>query len=152
MQRLRKNVFHLLVSHFLRLPALRVSRTSRFEIACCGNVQVQQHSQLEGFRQVACSSSGLDAVSRAEAELHGLPPHLPGQSQFLCPPPPRQPYLVLCRHPSCRTACCGQLCIMNCCLTCLAILNKCCFFITSLYLLCVFVITTALSVTSIPVG
>ena len=37
---------------------------------------------------MACSSSRLDAVSRAEAELHGLPPHLPGHSQEVCPPIP----------------------------------------------------------------
>ena len=56
------------------------------ELACFGYVQMQQYSQLEGLRQVACSRSWLDAVSRAEAELHGLSPHLPGHPQEVCPP------------------------------------------------------------------
>ena len=47
---------------------------------------MQQHSQLEGLRQVACCSSGTEAFSRAEAELHGLSPHLPGHPQEVCPP------------------------------------------------------------------
>lgn len=111
MQQHKKSLYHSLRSYSLSLLVLHVlcvleGIASRFaegvllaEVDCFGCVQMQQYSQLEGLRQVACSRSGLDAVSRAEAELHGLSAHLPGHPQEVCALTP-QAYLVVHFHAS----------------------------------------------------
>ena len=44
-------------------------------------VQMQQHSQLEGFRQVAHSCSGCAASRWTETKLHATAPRLSGEAQ-----------------------------------------------------------------------
>ena len=44
-------------------------------------MQVQQHSQLEGFRQVDYSRSGCAAGRWAETKLHATAPRLSGEAQ-----------------------------------------------------------------------